>query len=138
MSNFHRFLIAPLLLLTGILLMSSCGNTDNKPASVPSPNDTSTSTPTTGTTAAARHESVRFLGGQITPVGKLIQLRVGEPLEITITADEPGELHVHSTPEQTIEFASGSTSHDLVINRPGVVEVEEHHSGALVFKLQVR
>jgi len=138
MSTFHRFLIAPLLLLTGILLLSSCGGTESKPAVSPSPNGTSAATPTTGTTDAVQQESVRFQGGQITPVGKLIQLRVGEPLRITITADEPGELHVHSTPEQSIKFAAGSTSHDLVIARPGVVEVEEHHSGALVFKLQVR
>jgi hypothetical protein len=36
-----------------------------------------------------------------------------------------------------IAFDQGSTQHELVIDQPGVVEVEEHDSGFVVLQLQV-
>ena len=74
----------------------------------------------------------------VTPEGKIVQLKVNQPLTLEISADQPGELHVHSTPERTISYPKGQSSWELEIPRPGVVEIEDHHSGALVFKLQVR
>jgi len=76
-------------------------------------------------------------GDEIAPNGARIEAEVGEPIIVTVDADRAGELHVHSTPEQVIAFDQGSTQHELVIDQPGVVEVEEHDSGFVVLQLQV-
>lgn len=53
-------------------------------------------------------------------------------------ATEAGELHVHSTPEQKIESDAGTSEHELVIDRPGVVEVESHEPDVVLLQLDVR
>ena len=67
-----------------------------------------------------------------------MEVAKGEPLKLHITADEPGELHVHSTPEQEIEYAAGTTDKTLTLDQPGVVEVESHDLDKLVVQLEVR
>ncbi|WP_231252727.1 hypothetical protein [Nocardioides furvisabuli] len=57
---------------------------------------------------------------------------------IEIQSDRAGELHVHSTPEQYVEFDAGRTSAQLVIETPGSVEVEEHDTSAVVALIEAR
>ena len=49
-----------------------------------------------------------------------------------------GEFHVHSTPEQEIEYDAGTSEHEITIDRPGVVEVESHEPASVVLQLEVR
>ena len=66
-------------------------------------------------------------GGEVTPAGERIEVGVDQPVDIVITSDEAGELHVHSSPETTAEFAAGENDPiELQFDRPGVVEVELH------------
>lgn len=74
---------------------------------------------------------------EISPNGARIELEIGEPVILELESDRAGELHVHSTPEQVVEFGPGTTQRELVIEQPGVVEVEEHESGFVVLQLQV-
>ncbi len=67
-----------------------------------------------------------------------VEGKVGEPVTVEITADKAGELHVHSTPEQEIEFGTGTTTHEVTIESPGVVEVESHDPDTVVVQLEVR
>ena len=78
-----------------------------------------------------------FEGGSAPPVER-IQVDAGETIELVITSDAPGELHVHSDPDQTIDYKAGKTTARLTIDRPGVVEVERHEPEALVLQLEVR
>jgi hypothetical protein len=80
---------------------------------------------------------VTFEGGEAPPVER-VQVGVGEKVELVVTSDQPGELHVHSDPEQTLEYGAGTTRLPLTIDRPGVVEVERHEPAALVLQLEVR
>ena len=73
-----------------------------------------------------------------TPNGERVELEVDQTLVLTIDADEAGEIHVHSTPEQEIEYAAGTSEHELVIDRPGVVEVESHEPDVVLLQLEVR
>lgn len=77
-------------------------------------------------------------GDTFTPNGERIELGVGQTLVLTVTADEAGEFHVHSTPEQEIEYDAGTSEHEITIDRPGVVEVESHDPASIVLQLEVR
>ena len=52
-------------------------------------------------------------------------------------ADEPGELHVHSSPEQELEYGAGTTTLKLTLDQPGVVDVESHDPKAVIVQLEV-
>ena len=136
--------------VTAALVISGCGasqetapvdETPTPAASNPPPADSpSPSTPpseTTGPEGKGVLVDVTVDGDEIAPNGARIEAEVGEPIIVTVDADRAGELHVHSTPEQVIAFDQGSTQHELVIDQPGVVEVEEHDSGFVVLQLQV-
>ena len=77
-------------------------------------------------------------GDAFTPNGERVELAVDQTLVLTIEADEAGELHVHSTPEQEIEYDAGTSEHELTIDRPGVVEVESHEPDVVLLQLEVR
>ena len=65
-------------------------------------------------------------------------MKAGDPLKLHITADKAGEIHVHSSPEQHIEYGAGTTDKTLTIDQPGVVDVESHTLDKLILQLQVR
>ena len=73
-----------------------------------------------------------------TPSGERVEVPAGEPITLEIEADEAGELHVHSTPEQEIAYDAGSSTHEVTIERPGVVEVESHEPHLVVLQLEAR
>ena len=81
---------------------------------------------------------VTLKDGQITPDGDRIKAGAGEPITFDIDADAAGELHFHSTPEQSIDFEPGTSSHEIVIDQPGIVEVELHEPEMLVAQLEIR
>ena len=81
---------------------------------------------------------ITFKGDTVTPQGKSMELKAGQPLKLHITADQPGEIHVHSTPEQEIEYDAGTTDKTLKIKQPGVVDVESHDLDKLIVQLEVR
>lgn len=81
---------------------------------------------------------ITISGKTITPTNKRIEVSKGKPLMIMITSDRSGELHLHSSPEQHIEFAKGTTKKTLTFTTPGVIEVEEHTSDTLIAQLEVR
>lgn len=73
----------------------------------------------------------------ISPLGERIEIPRNVSVPIEITADREGSLHVHSTPEQELDFIDGVTAHDLTIDRPGIVEVELHDPDVVVLQLKV-
>jgi hypothetical protein len=81
---------------------------------------------------------VTVSGGEITPNGERVDAAAGEEIRFEITSDAPGELHVHTFPDQTLAYDAGTTTRTLTIDEPGVVEVEDHESGLVVVQLEVR
>jgi plastocyanin len=66
-------------------------------------------------------------GDTVTPSGDRIEVGVGQPVDIVVTSDTPGELHVHSSPETTEEFEAGENDPvKLQFDRPGIVDIELH------------
>jgi hypothetical protein len=82
---------------------------------------------------------VTFEGDSVTPNGDRVEVSVGQPVELDVTADAPGEIHVHSSPEQELEYDEGTTTLKLTaIDKPGIVEVESHSLEKTIVQLEVR
>jgi hypothetical protein len=113
--------------------LTGCGGGDADP---PAGADSSSSAPSDGGDTVA--VTVTREGDTFTPNGERVELGVDQTLVLTVTADEAGELHVHSTPEQEIAYDAGTTEHEITIDRPGVVEVESHEPDSIVLQLEVR
>ena len=77
-------------------------------------------------------------GDTVEPSGKKIDVAVGQPVELVVKSDVAGEIHVHSDPEEEMEFEPGTSSRTITIARPGLVDVERHQPDTLVVQLEVR
>jgi hypothetical protein len=111
------------VLLCALTVLAGCGDDDtgSPPASG---SDTTT-------------VDITFSDGSVTPNGERVEVKAGEPIELVVKADEPGELHVHSNPEQEFEYGAGTTTLELSLDQPGVVDVEAHDPKAVIVQLEV-
>lgn len=87
---------------------------------------------TSGTTSV----EIIIENGEASPLER-VPVEPGEEVELVVKSDEPGSLHVHSSPEQELEYSAGTTTLNLTIDEPGVVDVESHELGTLVLQLEV-
>ncbi len=93
--------------------------------------------PTDGGPSSSQTIEITFSGDEVTPNGDRVKVKAGEEIEFVVKADEPGELHVHSNPEQELEYGAGTTNLTLTIDEPGVVEVEAHELEVVIVQLEV-
>jgi hypothetical protein len=113
------------------------------PSESPSESPTEAPTATEEPSEAATEDSgeaieIEIEGDRIEPNGKRVKVAAGEPIMLEIESDRAAELHVHSSPEQVLEVKKGESTLELTIDRPGIVDVEEHDSGLVVLQLEVR
>lgn len=80
---------------------------------------------------------VEVEGDTVSPNGERIHVDKGETVLLEVESDRAGAFHVHSTPEQELEFGPGETLLELTIDTPGIVDVEEHEAGVVVLQLEV-
>lgn len=126
----QRVAAASLASLLALGSLSACAEDTEQGGS----GGSSTTTTDSGTTQV----QVKISDGTVTPNGERVEAEVGEPIEFVVEADEAGELHVHSTPEQQLAYDEGTTTVELTIDQPGVVEVETHDPEIVVVQLEVR
>lgn len=147
----RRSLATLALLFCTTALVSGCGGSDDGDISTePTSTEASSSeaTPTdpassesepTETAPDVQQIEVTIVGDTLTPNGERVEVPVGEPVEFIVESDQPGEIHVHSTPEQSFEYKKGVTTLELdPIDRPGVVDVESHTLEKTIVQLEVR
>ena len=111
---------------------SGSGPPEESPSTSPSQSASPTEAPAVPTI------EVRIEGDQVAPNAEKLSIAVNETLVWNITSDRAGELHVHSKPEQFVEFGEGETRAEMTIETPGSVEVEDHETSAVVAILEVR
>ena len=104
--------------------------------------DTTSSTSSTGGSSASPATGgttvdITIKAGKVTPNGDRVKATVGAPVTLHIDADKPGELHVHSSPEQEIAFKAGTSTKKVTIDRPGIVDVEDHALEQVIVQLEV-
>jgi hypothetical protein len=81
---------------------------------------------------------VTIEGDSVTPNGDRVEVKVGQPIELVVKADAEGEIHVHSDPEQELEYGSGTTTlKAFTIDKPGIIEVESHALEKTIVQLEV-
>ena len=93
--------------------------------------------PAASGTAGRTTVHITIKGGRVTPHGDRVDAAVGRPVVLHIDADEAGEIHVHSTPEQHIDFPEGTSTRMLTIDKPGIVDVEDHALDKVIVQLEV-
>jgi cytoskeletal protein RodZ len=145
----RRTLATMAVLFCTSALVNGCGGSDDgdistEPTSTEAssseatPTDPASSEPTE-TTRDVQQIEVTIVGDTVTPNGERVEVPVGEPVEFIVESDRPGEIHVHSTPEQTFEYQKGVSTLELdPIDRPGVVDVESHTLEKTIVQLEVR
>ena len=124
------------------LALSGCAaeapSTD--PSTSPATTD-ATGTATSAPTSAAPDGvtiDISLKADRFTPQGKTVEVPLGEPVTLSITADAAGELHVHDDAGTHVPFKVGTTTKEFRFAAPGVIEVEDHDSGVVVVQLEVR
>lgn len=91
-----------------------------------------------GTSTEPKVISVTISGDTVTPNGERVEVAVGQPITLHVEADAPGEIHVHSSPEQELEYDKGMTMLELTpISTPGTVDVESHSLDKVIVQLEV-
>jgi hypothetical protein len=110
-----------------------------------------TTTPDQPTASQATNEStegtkpgpvtldVTIIDGEVLPRGARIELKVGQPLTLSVHSDTADELHVHTDPEQ--EFAvkpGGNQRFTFTVDQTGTVAVELHRLDVVIAEVLVR
>jgi hypothetical protein len=140
-----RRAVAVLGLLCAVVL-AGCSEDETEPTTSPTSSESTTeASPDESSDGPSEEPSddttsikITFADGSVTPNGERVEVPAGEEFELVVSADEPGELHVHSTPEQELPYGTGNTTFPMTIDEPGIVEVEDHHLGLVVVQLEVR
>ena len=129
----RRMPVLAATLLAASLSLTACGGgTEDAQPSGPATSAGTASPSATGTTV-----DITIKGGKVTPNGERVKAELGAPVTLKIDADTAGEIHVHSTPEQEIEFEKGTSTHQLTIDQPGIVDVEDHALEQVIVQLEV-
>ncbi|MDQ3157200.1 MAG: cupredoxin domain-containing protein [Actinomycetota bacterium] len=110
------------------LMLAACGSsTDAKTGTNSSPD------------AAAKVVQVSIKDHKVTPRGKRVGVKVGQPITLKVTSDSEDEIHVHSEPGHEFKVVTGmSKDFTFTIDTPGQVAVESHHTEAIIVQLVVR
>jgi len=77
-------------------------------------------------------------GSSVQPNAQEMEAETGQIIYVSVESDRSGQLHVHAKPEQFLEFGKGVAEIELVIDTPGSVQIEEHETGSVVARVDVR
>ncbi|MFL6156610.1 MAG: hypothetical protein ACJ72D_10980 [Marmoricola sp.] len=123
------------------LALTACGSSsgsksreDSEPTVKTTPSAQVTATPA----ADAEVIAIKLTGDSVSPDGVRVKITKNQPVVLKIDAAKAGELHVHSSPEQHIDFPAGASEVTLSFKQAGVIDVEDHALDKLIVQLEVR
>ena len=124
------------LALLAMCLITGCGT-------APTPSGPSASAPTNESTEGTKPGpvvlDVTILDGQVTPRGARIELKVGQPLTLSVASDTNDEIHVHTDPEREFRVEAGEHHRfTFRVDEPAKVAVEVHDLDAVIAEVLVR
>lgn len=120
---------AVLFVLVGV---AGCGDDDDEPSAGDS------STTTTESSVPVIIDIVED-NGEVTPNdAKVVEVGVGQEVQLNVTSDADDELHLHSDPEQSFEVKAGEDQKfTFSIDSPGTYDLESHGLEVTIVKFQV-
>jgi hypothetical protein len=116
----RKLLVIAVALVAALSALASCSGDDSG-----------------GSGGGATSIHITIKDGKVTPNGDRVKAKVDKPVTLHIDADTAGEIHVHSTPEQHIDFEKGTSTKKLTIKQPGIVDVEDHALDQVIVQLEV-
>ena len=133
------------VLILGVL-GAGCGaesTPEQAPSETSTPSEATSETPSatpteSPSTSAGTTIDITITATDVEPSGEQLDVQAGIPITLRITAEQAGELHVHSSPEQEITYDAGTSEKTLLLDQPGIVDVEDHGLDKLIVKLEVR
>jgi predicted small secreted protein len=129
----RRTLVSLAVVLCALTLTTACGGDEGNGGDADTASDSAT--PQAGEPKVI---PVTIEGNNVTPNGERIEIAAGQDVELDVTADAPGEIHVHSTPEQELEYEEGESTLTITgLEQPGTVDVEVHDLEKVVVQLEV-
>lgn len=124
-----------------VLALAGCGGGSNDAPTTREAAGDATATPraqVTGTPAAgAEVVQITLDGSTVSPENETRTVKRGQPIVLKVTAAQAGQLHVHSSPEQVIDYPAGDSEFTLDLAVPGVVAVEDHDLDTTIVQLEV-
>lgn len=120
------------------LALGGCGGSGTSGATESASVTATPAAEVTGTPSDAVVIPMRITADSVDPAGTKVQASLDQPVVLKISAERAGELHVHSSPEQHVEFPAGESEVTLSFTRPGIVEIEDHDLEALIVQVEVR
>lgn len=125
----RRTLAVLAVLLGALTLAAGCGGGSDGGSS---------SSDSTQDSSEPKVIEVTIEGDSVTPNGERIDVATGQDVQLDVTADSAGEIHVHSTPEQELEYEEGTSTVTIEgIEQPGTVDVEVHGLDKIIVQLEV-
>lgn len=119
-----------------VVLVAGCGTatTTDEPTASQATNES-----TEGTKPGPVVLDVTIIDGEVRPRGARIELKVGQPLTLSVHSDSADELHVHTDPEQIFAVKANTYQRfTLAVDEPGKVAIEVHHLDAVIAEALVR
>jgi hypothetical protein len=141
MKSSSRALLAVLCAVLALSLTACSGSDKNATdASREAPGDLSAtpSAQVTGTPASdAKVVEITFTGKSVSPKAERVKIALKQPVVLQIKATVAGQLHIHSTPQHTIDFPRGDSEITVSFDDPGVIDMEDHALGTLIAQFEV-
>jgi hypothetical protein len=119
----RRILAAAAVLACTMGGLSACGDDDDGGSE--------------GSDADPKVIKIRFADGTVTPNGDRVTVEVGQEVQFIVAADEAGEIHIHSEPEQELVYEEGEKEFKVEFDKPGIVEVESHDLEQIIVQLEI-
>lgn len=119
-----------------LVLTAGCGTTTT-------PDQPTASQPTNESTEDTKPGpvvlDVTIIDGEVTPRGARVDLRVGQPLTLSVHSDTADEVHIHTDPEQEFGVKADSNKRfTFTVDRPGKVAIEVHDLDVVIAEVLVR
>lgn len=138
-SLFRTFAGASCVVVT--LAVSGCGagsGDSTPPAALPAD---ATASPADQVTAAPAPDAevvkITIGDGTVSPSGASLEVSRDQPVVLQIAASSAGQLHVHSSPQQVIDYPAGESEITVTFTIPGIVDVEDHDLGEAIIQFEV-
>lgn len=121
----RRILATAAVVACALTGLSACGDDDDGGSSK-------------GSDEPAKVIKIRFEDGKVTPSGDRIDVDTGQVVDFIVAADEAGEIHIHSDPEQELAYEEGEKEFKVSFDKPGVIVVESHTLDQVIVQLEVK